>query len=161
MNKRDKQGVRHPAELERKYSFGKVFANQANENARQNSEMDQQRMTMQQFISYASSTLDTLKKDLDAAEVLIATLQTAVSRLVGRMDTAEGHITNHGTRLTTAEGNITNLGNRMTSAVGNITGQGTRLTTAENNISNHSTRLTTAEIDIKELADRVTALEKT
>lgn len=72
--KQDRQGVRTPANLEQKYSFGKVFDSQARENARQNEEMNQQNLTMKQFISFAASAIETLQKDMTAANKTIQEL---------------------------------------------------------------------------------------
>lgn len=154
MSKQDRQGVRRPADLEQKYSFGSVFKNQAKENARQQSEMNQQNLTMKQFISFASSAIETLQKEVDTAEKLIVALQIAVSSLEGRMTTAEGNIKKHGTRLTTAEENIVSIEE-------NVQKIGKRVTTAESNISKHSTRLANVEADFTALEKRVKALEET
>ena len=139
MSKQDRQGVRTTQGLEQKYSFGKVFTQQERENARQNSEMIQQNLTMKQFISFATTAIDTLQKGLALAEKTIIVLQNAVSVLEGKMHSAEDNISKHGKRLTTAEGNISNITVRTNKAEDNITSHEKRITTAEQNISKHDT----------------------
>lgn len=114
MSKQDRQGARTPANLEQKYSFGKVFNNQAKENARQNSEMSQQNLTTREFISLATSAIDTLQKDVDKVEKLIEELRSLTSVLNDGLTIAEVNISNQGNRLTTAEKAISELGNRVT-----------------------------------------------
>lgn len=75
MSKQDRQGARTSADLEQKYRFGRYFSEQEKENARQNKEMDQQNMTLRDFISIATSTMDGLQKDLSAAQKTIQELQ--------------------------------------------------------------------------------------
>lgn len=74
MSKQDRQGVRTPAGLEQKYNFGGVFEQQAKENARQKSEMNQQGLTMKEFISYASGAIDALNKSVQSINKSIESL---------------------------------------------------------------------------------------
>lgn len=83
MSKRDRQGVRTPAGLEQKYGFGSVFKTQDQENAKQNSEMDQQRMTMNQFITFASSSIDTLNKNITEINKTLTSLSDKDEELNG------------------------------------------------------------------------------
>ena len=75
MSKQDRQGVRKAADLEQKYSFGKVFSNQARLNESQEQELDSQRLTLSQFVSYASVAIETLRKDV-----------TEVNKTLGSID---------------------------------------------------------------------------
>ena len=83
MSKRDRQGVRTPAGLEQKYGFGSVFKTQETENAKQNSQMDQQRMTMNQFIAFASSSIDTLNKNITDINKTLTNLSAKDEELNG------------------------------------------------------------------------------
>ena len=74
MSKQDRQGVRRAADLEQKYSFGKVFSNQAKLNESQDQELDSQRLTLSQFVSYASSAIETLQKDVTAVNKTLGSL---------------------------------------------------------------------------------------
>lgn len=65
MSKQDRQGVRKAADLELKYSFGKVFSNQARLNESQEQEIDSQRLTLSQFVSYASTAIETMRNELN------------------------------------------------------------------------------------------------
>lgn len=67
MSKQDRQGVRRASDLEQKYSFGRVFSNQAKLNESQEQELDTQRLTLSQFVSYASVAIESLRKDVTAA----------------------------------------------------------------------------------------------
>lgn len=73
-SKQDRQGARTPANLEQKYSFGRVFSRQEKENARQNEAMNQQNLTLNQFISFATLAIEKLQKDMTTANNSIATL---------------------------------------------------------------------------------------
>ena len=160
MSKQDRQGVRRPADLEQKYSFGSVFRNQENESKRQKSEIDHQNLTMSQFISYANSAITALQKDIDTAEKLIAELRTTATNLDGRMKKAEWNISSHGDRLVATESDISSLDKRMDTAESNIDKHTSRLATAEDSITDHGERLSQAESDIASLKNRVSALER-
>lgn len=74
MSKRDRQGVRTPAGLEQKYSFGTFFSEQKKANARQDDALDQTNLTMREFISLAASAIESLQKDMTAANKSIQSL---------------------------------------------------------------------------------------
>lgn len=74
MSKQDRQGARTPANLEQKYSFGRVFSQQERENTRQNEEMKKQNLTLKDFISYATSSISKLQNDITAANKKIQSL---------------------------------------------------------------------------------------
>ena len=67
MKKQDRQGARTPAGLEQKYGFGRFFSEQEKVNARQNSELNQTNLTMKEFISLATTSIEKLQKDMTAA----------------------------------------------------------------------------------------------
>lgn len=180
MSRQDRQGARTPAGLEQKYNFGRVFSDQKKTEARQDSEMSRQSMTMREFILYASAEIDKLHTELDAANQQIVALQEAdtvfdeeTAKLEQRLSTAEGTITSqgekitaaegeirtHGERITSAEGTITSHGERLTNTEGSLSSQGERLLTSEQTLSDHTQRITEAEGDISALEGRVTTLE--
>lgn len=74
MSKQDRQGVRTTQGLEQKYSFGKVFSKQERENARQNSELNQQNLTQKQFVSYASDAIEKLNQSIQDINKTIVSL---------------------------------------------------------------------------------------
>ena len=95
MSKQDRQGARTPANLEQKYSFGRVFSQQERENARQNEEMNQQNLTMKQFISYASTTIEQLQKDVAAVNETIKSLSAKDKALEESNSSLSSQITNY------------------------------------------------------------------
>lgn len=95
MSKQDRQGARTPANLEQKYSFGRVFSQQERENARQNEEMNQQNLTMKQFISSVTLAIDTLQKDLTAANQTMKELSAKNEALEKKDTSLQNQITKY------------------------------------------------------------------
>lgn len=158
MSKQDRQGVRRPADLEQKYSFGNVFKEQSRENAQQNSQMNQQRITMSQFMSFASEAIDTLQKDMDAAEKLIAILKEGMSAMDTKMKTAEGNISEHGDRLDVVEKSVKSLNTKMKTVEATISKHGKTLSEHNESLSSLAKKLTVAEEDIGKLDERIKKL---
>jgi len=145
MSKQDRQGVRTPSDLERKYNFGQVFADQQTENSRQGDLISRLNQTLAQFMAYATGALETLGKDLDEAEVAISNLETATSSLGNRLSKTETDIFEH-------EQAILSLEERMATAEGNISGLNGTATSL-------GTRIGSVEGSITSLEERVSALE--
>ena len=95
MSKQDRQGARTAANLEQKYSFGRFFSEQERENARQNQELDQANMTMKEFISYASSFIDKLQKDLTTANQTMQELSAKNEALEKKDTSLQNQITKY------------------------------------------------------------------
>lgn len=134
MSKQDRQGARTPADLEIKYRFGKVFQSQARENASQNSRMNQQDLTLSQFISYAASALDGLRSDVDAAREEREGLQGAITALETRITDAETNAQTQADALAALETRLQTLETRQRDAEGLISGLAESLAALEERI---------------------------
>lgn len=114
MSKQDRQGVRSPAELERKYSFGQVFSNQDETNARQSKEIEQMAKAMSGNTSSTNFAITQINARLSAVEQAIAelpespaniaTLETTVAALETRLAAVETTLLSLESRVAALEG---------------------------------------------------------
>lgn len=95
MSKQDRQGVRRASDLEQKYSFGRVFSNQSKLNEEQEQQLDTQRLTLSQFVSYASTAIKSLQNDLAAANNRISTFDNSLQSLSDKDSQIEKQITDY------------------------------------------------------------------
>lgn len=95
MSKQDRQGVRRASDLEQKYSFGRVFSNQSKLNEEQEQQLDTQRLTLSQFVSYASTAIKSLQNDLAAANNRISSFDKSLQSLSDKDSQIEKQITDY------------------------------------------------------------------
>lgn len=143
MSKRDRQGARTPADLERKYEFD-FISRLESDSKKQSEQIDRQNRTMDEFISNSSTTLTSMERDISRAKKDISSLKVGVNSLSIRISNAEN-------KDKTTSQSITGLAQRISSAE-------TRLIALE---ADFNARLKTAEETLADLVERVTALEST
>lgn len=143
MSKRDRQGARTPADLERKYEFD-FISRLESDSKKQSEQIDRQNRTMDEFISNSSTTLTSMERDISRAKKDISALKVGVNSLSIRISNAEN-------KDETTSQSITGLAQRISSAE-------TRLIALE---ADFNARLKTAEETLADLVERVTALEST
>lgn len=114
MSRQDRQGVRQPADLERKYNFGKMFREQGNKSTRQEEQianlskdlaefMDSTRIALAELgkaieeVKQSSSGMSALQQKVDDLSELclqneanIDRLMTAVTSLLERVSALDG-----------------------------------------------------------------------
>lgn len=110
-------------------------------------------------VNALNGRITTAEGNITSHGTRLGTAESDIDSLETRATASESTISSHGTRLTTAEGDISDIEDRVTTAESNIESHGTRLTAAEGNITSQGTRLTTAEGDIDALENRATTVE--
>ena len=107
--RQDRQGVRSPAELERKYAFGAVFRQQGQENSRLLESVSRVSQSQSQSDARFSGLVSGLRQDVDGQkqglEAVIRRLSQAEGALAGN-DAAIGQLR---TTLASAQGKINAL----------------------------------------------------
>ena len=145
MSKQDRQGIRSPADFERKHS--KVLSGKDDNNARQNQQIEQLAQSMEGNTSAFNYSIQQLNARLSKVEdsVLEMRNDNTTSLLAERLSEAEQAITD----LQSAD---TAIGGRVTTLEGKSIDHGLSISKLEE-------RMTAVETTLASLEARVTALE--
>ena len=147
MSKRDRQGARTPADLERKYEFGQSLSEMEEVSKKQSDQIARQNDTMNDFMASSYGKFASQDKDISNLEKNVSTLKQNVTSLQIRMTNAEK-------RDREISQSITGLANSGQSS-------SVRLSKLEATVTDLTARLKTAEETLADLIERVTALEST
>lgn len=87
MSKQDRQGVRTPADVERK--FGRTTSELTEASKKQNEQIERQNRTMDSFIEKSTATITSLEKDVSRTKKEISTLKQHVTSFSMRLSALE------------------------------------------------------------------------
>jgi predicted nucleic acid-binding Zn-ribbon protein len=126
MSKRDRQGVRTPADLERKWKLD--FISQMESDSREQRELiDSQNRTMGELVGKTSGTITSLEKDVSRAKKDISNLKLNVTSISIRLSNIEQEdkvtsqsISGLAQRVSQAEDSLTLLSMRLESALADL-----------------------------------------
>ena len=107
--RQDRQGVRSPAELERKYAFGAVFRQQGQENSRLLESVSRVSQSQSQSDARFSGLVSGLRQDVDGQKQGLADVTRRLSQAEGALSGNDAAIGELRTSLASAQGKINAL----------------------------------------------------
>lgn len=107
--RQDRQGVRSPAELERKYAFGAVFRQQGQENSRLLESVSRVSQSQSQSDARFAGLVSGLRQDVDGQKQGLADVTRRLSQAEGALAGNDAAIGELRTSLASAQGKINAL----------------------------------------------------
>ena len=107
--RQDRQGVRSPAELERKYAFGAVFRQQGQENSRLLESVSRVSQSQSQSDARFSGLVSGLRQDVDGQKQGLEAVTRWLSQAEGALSGNDAAIGQLRTTLASAQGKINAL----------------------------------------------------
>lgn len=107
--RQDRQGVRSPAELERKYAFGAVFRQQGQENSRLLESVSRVSQSQSQSDARFAGLVSGLRQDVDGQKQGLADVTRRLSQAEGALSGNVAAIGELRTSLASAQGKINAL----------------------------------------------------
>ena len=107
--RQDRQGVRSPAELERKYAFGAVFRQQGQENSRPLESVSRVSQSQSQSDARFSGLVSGLRQDVDGQKQGLEGVTRRLSQAEGALSGNDAAIGQLRTTLASAQGKINAL----------------------------------------------------
>lgn len=161
MSKQDRQGTRTPAGLEQKYNFGRAFSDQEKENARQNKEMNQQQMTMREFISFATSAIERINSQLAQMVADMGLLKEADSTLSLKQAEILAALSSQGEAIQGMKTSIEQQDGTLEGLNQTLAEHYQKISVMDQTLASHGDSISTMAGEIKQLSEKVTALEGT
>lgn len=154
MNKRDRQGVRTPANLEQKYAFGKTMSELELTARNQGNQLTRQNQTMNEFMSNSTEKFNSVEKDIASVDKDVTALERNVNRLTIRMTASEA---NYGSLKKSVSG----LSDHASASDKTSADLGLRVKNLEDAVKGLTEKLVAIDKTLASLEERVTALEST
>lgn len=107
--RQDRQGVRSPAELERKYAFGAVFRQQGQENSRLLESVSRVSQSQSQSDARFSGLVSGLRQDVEGQKQGLGAVTRRLSQAEGALSGNDAAIGQLRTSLASAQGKINAL----------------------------------------------------